>query len=213
MSNSSRKLPQLRAVCCRPYLDASTAVREAGGVASLEVQTAYAGSDAFYAFEEQGVVPDIVVRARIGQRHPIGAWCDAGCRVVRQRMEFFSTFAATRCRRRRAGRLDVVETTVAGRRAAVGEHLLSRMRPWSRSRSPATCADRVSYIGVELYATRDANGDNGGRRRRQSPARRGLLIATDGPHHNVLKIRADSVYHRDADLSPDARLTSVKSTP
>jgi 4-aminobutyrate aminotransferase-like enzyme len=72
-------------------------VRQAGGVCIAdEVQTGYGRMGMhFYAFEAQGVVPDIVVLGKpIGNGHPIGAviTTPAIAAAFDNGMEFFSTF-------------------------------------------------------------------------------------------------------------------------
>ena len=174
-------------------------VREAGGVCIAdEVQTGYGRIGThFYAFEEHDVVPDIVVLGKpIGNGHPIGA-------VVTSReiaasfdngMEFFSTFGGNTvsCAIGLAV-LDVVESEGLQTHALrVGAHLLERLRAVA-DRSPLIGDVRGSglFIGVELVrdrktlepATTEAS-DIVNRLREE-----GILIGTEGPHHNVLKIR------------------------
>jgi 4-aminobutyrate aminotransferase-like enzyme len=174
-------------------------VRAAGGVCIAdEVQTAYGRiGSSFYAFEEQRVVPDIVVLGKpIGNGHPIGA-------VVTTReiaasfdngMEFFSTFGGNTvsCAVGLAV-LDVVEEEQLQAHAGrVGAHLLERLRPLV-GRAPLVGDVRGAglFVGVELVrdretlepATQEAS-DIVNRLREE-----GILIGTDGPYHNVLKIR------------------------
>jgi len=174
-------------------------VRKAGGVCIAdEVQTAYGRiGSSFYAFEDQKVVPDIVVLGKpIGNGHPIGA-------VVTTReiaesfdngMEFFSTFGGNTvsCAVGLAV-LDVVEEEKLQAHASrVGAHLLERLRPLVE-RAPLVGDVRGSglFIGVELVRDRETlepatpeASDVVNRLREE-----GILIGTDGPHHNVLKIR------------------------
>jgi 4-aminobutyrate aminotransferase-like enzyme len=175
------------------------AVRDIGGVCIAdEVQTAYGRiGSRFYAFEEHDVVPDIVVLGKpIGNGHPIGA-------VVTTRkiaasfdngMEFFSTFGGNTvsCAVGLAV-LDVMEEEQLQAHAAqVGVHLLERLRPLVER--PSLAGDvRGSglFIGVELVRDREtlepatAEASDVVNRLREE----GILIGTDGPHHNVLKIR------------------------
>jgi 4-aminobutyrate aminotransferase-like enzyme len=174
-------------------------VRAAGGVCIAdEVQTAYGRlGHSFYAFEEQRVIPDIVVLGKpIGNGFPLGA-------VVTTReiaasfdngMEFFSTFGGSTvsC---------IVGDTVLGivsqerlqeHAADVGARLLARLNLLAR-RHELVGDVRGSglFIGVELVmdratlapATRAA--DDVVNHMREA----GVLIGTDGPYHNVLKIR------------------------
>src|SRR5262249_28042325 len=75
-------------------------VRAAGGVCIAdEVQTAYGRmGDHFYAFEAQGVVPDIAVLGKpIGNGYPLGAVVPTSeiAKSFDNGMEFFSTFGGS----------------------------------------------------------------------------------------------------------------------
>ena len=182
------------------YLDAVYRhVRDAGGVCIAdEVQTAYGRIGThFYAFEEQGVVPDIVVLGKpIGNGHPIGAVVTTAeiAASFDNGMEFFSTFGGNTvsCAVGLAV-LDVVEDEQLQAHARrVGAHLLSRLRPLvEKSALVGDVRGSGLFIGVELVRDRDtlepapAEASEVVNRLRDE----GILIGTDGPHHNVLKIR------------------------
>jgi 4-aminobutyrate aminotransferase-like enzyme len=174
-------------------------VRHAGGVCIADdVQTAYGRIGThFYGFQQQGVVPDIVVLGKpIGNGHPIGAvvTTPAIAASFDNGMEFFSTFGGNTvsCAIGLAV-LDVVEDEQLQAHAArVGSHLLARVAPLVE-RSPLVGDVRGSglFIGVELVRNREtlepatAEAAEVVNRLRDE----GILIGTDGPHHNVLKIR------------------------
>jgi len=174
-------------------------VRDAGGVCIAdEVQTAYGriGSD-FYGFEEQGVVPDIVVLGKpIGNGHPMGAVVTTPeiAASFDNGMEFFSTFGGNTvsCAIGLAV-LDVVqEEGLQAHADRVGAHLLARLRPLV-DRSPLVGDVRGSglFIGVELVRDRKTlePATNEAAEIVNRLREEGILIGTDGPHHNVLKIR------------------------
>ncbi|HEY2434816.1 MAG TPA: aminotransferase class III-fold pyridoxal phosphate-dependent enzyme [Vicinamibacterales bacterium] len=174
-------------------------VRGAGGVCIAdEVQTAYGRMGThFYAFEAHGVVPDIVVLGKpIGNGYPLGvvvtrpeiaASFDNG-------MEFFSTFGGSTvaCAVGLAV-LDVVqEERLQEHARAVGASLLCRLRA-AIGDHPLVGDIRGSglFLGVELvndHATQEpaaaAASDVVNLMRE-----RGILLGTDGPFHNVIKIR------------------------
>jgi 4-aminobutyrate aminotransferase-like enzyme len=190
-------------------------VREAGGVCIAdEVQTAYGRIGThFYAFEAQGVIPDIVVLGKpIGNGHPIGAVVTRPeiAESFDNGMEFFSTFGGgtVSCAIGLAV-LDVVEDErLQAHAQEVGAHLLARLRPLvDRSRLVGDVRGSGLFIGVELVrdrktlepATTEAS-DIVNRLRDQ-----GILIGTDGPHHNVLKIRPPMPFNtEDADVLASA---------
>ena len=186
-------------------------VRAAGGVCIAdEVQTGYGrlGSH-FWGFAAYGVVPDIVVLGKpIGNGHPLGA-------VVTTReiassfdngMEFFSTFGGSTvsCAIGLEVLRVVLEEDLQAHALEVGEYLLQRLTEL-QGRHALIGEVRGSglFLGVELVQDRVS----------LEPATRaaaaianhmregGVLLGTDGPAHNVLKIRPPMPFStQDADL-------------
>ena len=194
------------------YLAAAYAhVREAGGVCIAdEVQTGLGRIGThMWAFESQGVVPDIVVVGKpLGNGHPLAAvvTTPAIAASFDNGMEFFSTFGGNTvsCAVGIAV-LDVLrDEDLQTHALAVGDHLLARLRPMmQRHALIGDVRGSGLFLGVELV--RD--------RRRLDPAaeaasyvvermrERGILLGTDGPHHNVIKIRPPMPFTRgDAEL-------------
>jgi 4-aminobutyrate aminotransferase-like enzyme/Ser/Thr protein kinase RdoA (MazF antagonist) len=174
-------------------------VRAAGGVCIAdEVQTAYGRMGThFYAFEAQRVVPDIVVLGKpIGNGYPLGA-------VVTTReiaasfdngMEFFSTFGGSTvsCAVGLAV-LDVVQQERLQEHASeVGAALRARLRALGESH-PVIGDVRGSglFLGVELVKDRQTLEPAAAEASDvvNSLRARGVLVGTDGPFENVLKIR------------------------
>jgi 4-aminobutyrate aminotransferase-like enzyme len=193
-------------------------VRAAGGVCIAdEVQTAYGRLGThFYGFEAQQVVPDIVVLGKpIGNGHPIGAVVTTPeiAASFDNGMEFFSTFGGNTvsCAVGLAV-LDVVHDEGLQTHAArVGAHLLDRLRPLA-DRSPIVGDVRGSglFIGVELVRSKEtlepAPGEASDIVNRLRDD--GILIGTDGPYHNVLKIRPPMPFTvDDADMVVSALAT------
>ena len=194
------------------YLAASyAAAREQGAVCVAdEVQVGFGrvGSH-FWAFEEHGVVPDIVTLGKpIGNGHPLAA-------VVTTReiaesfangMEYFNTYGGNpvSCAIGLAV-LDVIEEEGLQENAAnVGmrlleglEHLRDRHRPVGDARG------RGLFTGIEFVREGDDLepaadlADTAVQRMRD----RGILLSTDGPDHNVIKMKPPLVFSEaDADL-------------
>jgi 4-aminobutyrate aminotransferase-like enzyme len=191
------------------YLDAAyRAVRAAGGVCIAdEVQTAFGrlGTD-FYAFEAQRVVPDIVVLGKpIGNGHPIGAvvTTPAIAASFDNGMEFFSTFGgnSVSCAVGLAV-LDVVEQEhLQDHARRVGDALIARLHEIAdRHRLIGDVRGSGLFIGVELVTSREMlepatdEASYVVNRLREE----GILIGTDGPYANVLKIRPPMPFN-DAD--------------
>lgn len=182
------------------YLEHAYAhVRAGGGVCIAdEVQTAYGRLGThFYAFETQRVVPDIVVLGKpIGNGFPLGAVVTTPeiAHSFDNGMEFFSTFGGSTvsCAVGLAV-LEVCEREQLQLHArAVGASLIERLRALA-ARHPSIGDVRGSglFLGVDLVSDREARAPATSlaayvvNRLREE----GILIGTDGPHHNVLKIR------------------------
>lgn len=174
-------------------------VRAAGGVCVAdEVQTAYGRMGThFYAFEAQRVVPDIVVLGKpIGNGYPLGAVVTTPeiAASFANGMEFFSTFGgSTVACAVGLEVLDVVEEErVQDHAREVGAVLVDRLRALLGGH-PRVGDIRGSgfFLGVELVKDRDtrepATADAGDVVNRMRD--RGILIGTEGPFANVLKIR------------------------
>ena len=190
------------------YLESVYAiVRAAGGVCIAdEVQTAYGRMGThFYAFEAQNVVPDIVVLGKpIGNGYPLGA-------VVTTReiaasfdngMEFFSTFGGSTvsCGVGLAVLQVVRDERLQEHARQTGERLLGRLRAL-QAVHPLIGDVRGSglFLGVELVKDRSslepATEEAGEIVNRLRD--RAILLGTDGPFANVLKIRPPMPFNDD----------------
>jgi 4-aminobutyrate aminotransferase-like enzyme len=185
------------------------AVRAAGGVCIAdEVQTGLGRIGThFWAFEKYGVVPDIVVLGKpIGNGHPIGAVITTPeiAESFDNGMEFFSTFGGNNVSCAIGLKvLEVVqEEKLQSHALKVGEHLISGLRDLQQ-RYDIIRDIRGSglFLGVELVrdthepATAEAN------RVVNRMREQGILLGSDGPFHNVLKIRPPMPFSiEDADL-------------
>jgi len=174
-------------------------VRAAGGVTIAdEVQTGLGriGSH-FWAFEREGVVPDIVVMGKpIANGYPMGAVVTtrAIADAFDNGMEFFSTFGGSTaaCVAALATLRTTIDEGLMSHAAQVGDRMLQGLRGL-RERFEVIGDVRGSglFLGVELVrdrATREPDAAAASfvvMRMRE----RGVLVGTDGPHHNVIKIR------------------------
>ncbi len=184
-------------------------VRAAGGVCIAdEVQVGFGRLGThFWGFETQGVVPDIVVLGKpIGNGFPLAAvvTTPAIAASFDNGMEFFSTFGGNpvACAAGLAV-LDVLEEEQLQANARhVGEYLLGGLRALAANHAVAGDARGMGlFLGVELVrdrATLEPAADVASyvvNRLRE----RGILAGTDGPFHNVIKIRPPLVF-----AQPDA---------
>jgi 4-aminobutyrate aminotransferase-like enzyme len=186
-------------------------VRAAGGVCVAdEVQVGFGRLGThFWGFETQGVVPDIVVLGKpIGNAFPLAAVITTPeiAASFDNGMEFFSTFGGNpvSCAAGLAV-LDVLEEERLQENAlTVGNCLMAGLRKM-QARHPLIGDVRGSglFLGLDLVTDRET---------RQAATQqaayvvnrlrdRGILTGTDGPHHNVIKLRPPLVFSReDADL-------------
>jgi 4-aminobutyrate aminotransferase-like enzyme/Ser/Thr protein kinase RdoA (MazF antagonist) len=186
-------------------------IRAAGGVCIAdEVQVGFGrlGSH-FWGFETQAVIPDIVVLGKpIGNAFPLAA-------VVTTReiaasfnngMEFFSTFGGNpvACAAGLAV-LDVLEEAHLQENASrVGSYLIARLK-YLQEKHPLIGDIRGAgfFLGLDLVLDRStrAPAPNQASYVVNRLRERGILAGTDGPHHNVIKLRPPLIFSQaDADL-------------
>ena len=179
--------------------EAYALVRSAGGICIAdEVQTGLGRMGMHrWAFEAQRVVPDIVVLGKpLGNGHPLAAVVTtrAIADAFANGMEYFSTFGGNTvsCAIGLAV-LDVLRDERLQEHArAVGDRMLAALGLLA-DRHPLVGDVRGSglFLGVELVrdrATLEPAGAEAGyvvERMREE----GILLGTEGPHHNVIKIR------------------------
>lgn len=197
---------------------AYAAVREAGGVCIAdEVQTGYGRTGThFWGFERYDVVPDIVVLGKpIGNGHPIGAVITT--RAIAESfatgMEFFSTFGGNNvsCAIGLAVLEVVKQENLQKHALLIGETLLEGLRELKERHSLiGDVRGSGLHLGVELVCDHDSL-DPATREASQIVNRmreHGILIGTDGPYHNVLKIRPPMPF---ADSDAAQLLTTLDS--
>ena len=183
------------------------AVRNAGGVCIAdEVQTGYGRIGThFWGFESYGVVPDIVVLGKpIGNGHPIGAVVTTAeiAASFDNGMEFFSTFGGNTvsCAIGLAVLEEVLEKNLQAHALALGNELKVRLNELMKTHELiGDVRGSGLFVGVELVrdrktlepATGEADFIVNAMRERQ------ILFGTDGPFHNVLKIRPPLPFSHD----------------
>ncbi len=192
-------------------LEAFAAVRAAGGICVAdEVQTGFgrAGTN-FWMFETQDVVPDIVsVGKPIGNGHPLAAVITtpeiAGS--FANGMEYFNTFGGNpvSCAVGLAV-LDVIRDEELQQNALeVGKYLKQGLRQLQEKHSLIGDVRGLGlFIGIELVRDRETlkPADREAAHVVERMKERGVLLSTDGPFHNVIKIKPPLVFSRtDADF-------------
>ncbi len=187
------------------YLRAAFAkVREVGGVCIAdEVQVGFGRvGNAYWGFELQGVVPDIVTLGKpMGNGHPIAA-------VVTTRdiadsfangMEYFSTFGGNpvSCAAARAVLAEIRERRLQEHARRVGGNLLDGLRDLA-NRYPIVgdVRGRGLFLGIELVRDRVSREPfaEACRHLVNRARARGVLLSVDGPDHNVIKVKPPLVF-------------------
>ncbi|MEM7052863.1 MAG: aminotransferase class III-fold pyridoxal phosphate-dependent enzyme [Acidobacteriota bacterium] len=181
------------------FAGAFAAVRAAGGLCIIdEVQVGFGRvGDAFWGFELQGVVPDVVVMGKpIGNGHPLAAVVTTPeiASSFDNGMEFFCTFGGNpvSCAVGLAV-LDVVEEEGLQERARrLGQRFRSGLEELA-TRHPliGDVRGRGLFLGVELVRDRSSLEPAATEAQAvvEAAKQQGILLSTDGPLHNVIKIK------------------------
>lgn len=175
-------------------------VREAGGVCIAdEVQTGFGRLGThFWGFQQHDVCPDIVVLGKpIANGYPMGAVVTTAelADSFETGMEFFSTFGGSTaaCAAALATLQVVLDEKLQAHALAVGNGVLIPGLRDLQSRYELIGDVRGSglFLGVELVRDRDtlepAAAEAAWIAQRMRLA--GVLVGTDGPLHNVIKLR------------------------
>lgn len=186
-------------------------VRGAGGVCIAdEVQTGFGRLGThFWGFEMQDVTPDIVVLGKpIGNGFPLAAVVTTAdiAASFHNGMEFFSTFGGNpvACAAGLAV-LDVLRDEQLPQNARhVGDYFVEQLRALQTQHAIiGDVRGRGLFLGVELVRDRETLEPAGEEASYMANRFRecGVLCGTDGPHHNVLKLRPPLCFTRaDVDL-------------
>ena len=174
-------------------------VRAAGGLCIAdEVQTGLGRlGDAYWGFETQQASPDMVILGKpVGNGHPLGVVVTTAdiAESFANGMEFFSTFGGTTlaCAIGTEVLAIVDDEGLQANAAAMGNRLLSGLRELQqRCDIIGDVRGRGLFIGVELVTDRAGKTPATELASYVSNRMRDhrILIGTDGPYDNVLKIR------------------------
>jgi 4-aminobutyrate aminotransferase-like enzyme len=181
-------------------------VRAAGGVCIAdEVQVGFGRVGThFWGYETQGVVPDIVTVGKpFGNGHPLAAVVTTPeiAASFHNGMEYFNTFGGNpvSCAVGLAV-LDVIEAEGLQDHARVmGDYLLRELAKLQEAHPLIGHVRGLGlFLGIELVSNRERKTPAAS----QAPAvvnlmkQRSVLLSTDGPDHNVIKIKPPMVFNR-----------------
>ncbi len=169
-----------------------------------------------WAFAAQGALPDIVTMGKpIGNGHPIGAVVTtrAIADAFANGMEYFNTFGGNPVSAAIGlAVLDVIEEERLQEHARVtGERLIRGLRELAdRHDAIGDVRGMGLFVGVDLVrdrATREPDPDLA-RELANTAAERGVLLSTDGPFHNVMKIKPPLAF---SDADADRLVETIDS--
>ena len=182
------------------------AVREQGGLLIAdEVQVGFGrvGSH-MWAFEESGVIPDIVVMGKpMGNGHPMAAvFTTPEIAASFEQMEWFSTFGGNpvSCAIGMAVMDCIEHDGLMARAEQLGGRFMQRLVEL-QDKHPiiGDVRGRGLFLGFELVSdlsTLEPATEEAGQLVNEM-RRRGVLLSTDGPHHNVIKIKPPMVLNEE----------------
>jgi 4-aminobutyrate aminotransferase-like enzyme/Ser/Thr protein kinase RdoA (MazF antagonist) len=177
--------------------DVYQSVRAAGGVCIAdEVQVGFGRlGSCFFGFELQGVMPDIVVLGKpIGNGFPLAAVITTPeiAASFDNGMEFFSTFGGNpvACAAGLAVLEALEEEGLQENARVVGDYWLKALRGLDCEVIGDVRGSGL-FLGVELVRDRSTLEPASSEASRVVNVlrERGILAGTDGPHHNVIKLR------------------------
>jgi len=174
------------------YLEAAYAHARAAGAVCIadEVQVGFGRvGRAFWGFELQGVVPDVVTLGKpIGNGHPIGAVVTTPeiARSFQTGMEYFNTFGGNpvSCAAALAV-LDVIaDEGLQARALRIGGRIKAGLEELAaRHACVVEARGEGLFLGLELTGAAEATAVA------EAARAAGVLISTDGPRRNVLKLK------------------------
>jgi 4-aminobutyrate aminotransferase-like enzyme/Ser/Thr protein kinase RdoA (MazF antagonist) len=157
----------------------------------------------FWGFETQGVVPDIVTMGKpIGNGHPLGAVITTQeiANSFNNGMEYFNTFGGNpvSCAIGQAVLQVIIEEKLRENSQKVGTILLNRLKELQPKHPIIGDVRGLGlFIGIELVL--DHNTLEPAAKQAsdivEKMKERGILLSTDGPLHNVIKIKPPIVFN------------------
>ena len=181
-------------------------VSAAGGVCIVdEIQTGFGrvGSH-FWGFETHGVAPDIVTMGKsMGNGHPLSAVVTTQkiADAFNNGMEYFNSFGGNpvSCAVGRAVLNVIKEEKLQENARVVGSYLLEQLNTLkSKNDLIGDVRGKGLFIGIELVKDRDTLKPAAVEANQiiNRMKEKGILLSTDGPDHNVIKIKPPMVFKK-----------------
>jgi len=171
-----------------------------------EVQTGFGRvGNHFWGFEEHGIIPDIVTLGKpMGNGHPIAAVVTTRkiANKFNNGMEYFNSFGGNpvSCSIGNAV-LDIIENEKLQKHAKItGDYFIQSLNK-IKSNFPKFISEvrgRGLFLGVDLINNINKNPNEKLAASIINKMRqRGILLSTDGPYHNVIKIKPPMTFNKD----------------
>tara|TARA_B100000131_G_scaffold307625_1_gene336050 strand:+ start:1 stop:729 length:729 start_codon:yes stop_codon:yes gene_type:complete len=172
-----------------------------------EVQTGFGRvGNYFWAFEEHGIVPDIVTLGKpMGNGHPIAAvvTTEKIAKSFNNGMEYFNSFGGNpvSCAVGNAV-LDVIQKQNLQKNAKeVGNYFINKLQKIKKKfpKYISKISGRGLFIGIDLIENSNFDLPNQKLATKLINTLRlkGILLSTDGPYNNVIKIKPPLVFNKD----------------
>ena len=194
-------------------------VKEAGGLCIAdEVQVGFGRmGDHFWGFETQGVIPEIVTMGKsMGNGHPLSAVVTTReiADAFNNGMVYFNSFGGNPVSSAVGHAvLNVIEDEGLQQNAKdVGFYLKSLLNELKEKYSIIGDVRGFGlFLGIELVRDPESlePADKEADQIVNSMKEKGILISTDGPDHNVLKIKPPLVFTKDNAIQPVETLNGV----
>jgi 4-aminobutyrate aminotransferase-like enzyme len=181
--------------------DAARAVGAVPIADEVQIGFGRVGTD-MWAFAAQGARPDIVTMGKpIGNGHPLGAVVTtrAIADAFANGMEYFNTFGGNPVSAAIGlAVLDVIDDEGLQEHARVtGERLLGGLREIATHHEAiGDVRGQGLFVGIELVTDRATRTPDAARATElvNRAVERGVLLSTDGPDHNVIKLKPPMVF-------------------
>ena len=172
-------------------------IREQGGVCiSDEVQVGFGRlGDFFWGFEMHGIIPDIVILGKpMGNGHPIGAVITTHeiAKSFESGPEFFSSFGGNpvSCAIGKAVLEVIEEENLQQHAKETGNHLVHLLKEiQSKHCEIGDVRGNGLFLGVEIVDNEGKPNTILASQLKNLLRKNNILISTDGPYDNVLKIK------------------------
>jgi len=182
-------------------------VHQAGGVCIAdEVQVGFGRPGHFFwGFESQEASPDIVTLGKpIGNGHPIGAVVTTAeiAEAFVTGMEYFNTFGGNpvSCAAGQAVLEAIEEERLQENARLVGDYFLKRLKELESAHELIGDVRGLGlFLGVELVKDREARlpATKEAELIAEKMKKKNILVTTEGPYHQVLKIKPAIIFNKD----------------